>query len=413
PVHSIPALAKDGSVVFGSLDGTLYSLKTDGSVRWRLNADDWFWASPLIIENGNIYIGSHDRNMYAIRDMNEGPADNYWPMFKYDMARTSSLQEETFKDDLENLFDGYLIATNEEVMHNYEAIKDDKEISANIVNGYLVWEVPAIELLESRRKIEPFIPEVELGNCTFRFVLDKAGNLYYGTTSKEKEDLLTLVVPANNNYMDLDGRILKSIDIKDAVTLTDPRTTLFSALAFEEHKKLIKKGYSTANLMSYTTIFNGGMLVDNISNKNLSITRTWLVYVDAQNKRISAEWKPVFESWNEVNKPGISSGTEKTIETSLKWHDVKEVITLTGLFSDNIDSSKAYAEGEEVVTGISKSEEYVYDYEKKPNTMTLTDYFDWIVNRNFISVLAVGGRTEAKNEHDPGVILIIPGVNRF
>ncbi|MFO7880982.1 MAG: PQQ-binding-like beta-propeller repeat protein [Kosmotogaceae bacterium] len=413
PVHSIPALAKDGSVVFGSLDGTLYSLKVNGSLKWRFNSENWFWASPLITENGNIYIGSHDRTMYAIKDTNGGPVEEYWPMFKYDMARTSSLQEEIFTDELEDLFDGYLIATDNEVMYNYEAVKNDKELSISVINGYLVWEVPAVELLESRRRIEPYIPDVELGDCTFRFVLDENGKLYYGTTSREKEDLLTLVVPANNNYMDLEGQILRSVNFKDSVTLTDPRTTLFSALAFEEHKKLIKKGYCTANIMSYTTIFNGGMLVDNISGENLSIARTWLVYVDTQMNRISAEWKPVYESWNEVSKLDIYDGTERIIETSYKWYGVDDVITLTGLLSDNIDQAKAYIEGEEMLTGIRSSEEYEYDFVKKPSTATLTDYFDWLINRHFISVLAVGGRIEVENEYNPEVILIIPGINSF
>jgi outer membrane protein assembly factor BamB len=58
-IVSSPAIATDGTVYVGSLNGTLYALNPDGSVKWTF-AEPMaaFWASPAIGPDGTIYIGS-------------------------------------------------------------------------------------------------------------------------------------------------------------------------------------------------------------------------------------------------------------------------------------------------------------------------------------------------------------------
>lgn len=66
-VFGSPAIGADGSVFFGSRDGNVYSLKSDGSLRWEFETDDWVDSSPtLSSDESRVYVGSWDNFMYAL-----------------------------------------------------------------------------------------------------------------------------------------------------------------------------------------------------------------------------------------------------------------------------------------------------------------------------------------------------------
>lgn len=65
-ITSSPAIAPDGTIYFGSVDGRLYAVNPDGTAKWAFQAGNEITASPAIGNDGTIYIGSRDKKMYAI-----------------------------------------------------------------------------------------------------------------------------------------------------------------------------------------------------------------------------------------------------------------------------------------------------------------------------------------------------------
>ena len=65
-LFSSPALAADGTIYVGSTDGILYSVDSNGTVKWGYETGDQIVASPAIGSDGTIYVGSADRQLYAL-----------------------------------------------------------------------------------------------------------------------------------------------------------------------------------------------------------------------------------------------------------------------------------------------------------------------------------------------------------
>lgn len=70
-VTGSPAIGPDGTVYFGSLDGMLHAVSPQGTVRWSFETDDTIWSSPAVGADGTIYVGSDDRHLYAITPTGE------------------------------------------------------------------------------------------------------------------------------------------------------------------------------------------------------------------------------------------------------------------------------------------------------------------------------------------------------
>lgn len=69
-VESSPALAEDGTIYFGSHNGNLYAIRDDGAAAtqlWEFATAGQITGSPAVDGMGTIYIGSNDGNVYALR----------------------------------------------------------------------------------------------------------------------------------------------------------------------------------------------------------------------------------------------------------------------------------------------------------------------------------------------------------
>ncbi len=80
PVYSSPAVSADGDVFFASRDGYLYSVRSDGTLNWRIAIGGPSDSSPMLAPNGIVYIGSRDGNLYAF-ETTSGLAVSTWPAF--------------------------------------------------------------------------------------------------------------------------------------------------------------------------------------------------------------------------------------------------------------------------------------------------------------------------------------------
>src|SRR5258708_2267360 len=70
-VDSSPAVGNDGSIYFGSGDGAVYAVKTDGTLKWAYPTNGPVLATPGIApsgttHNGPVFIGSLDGVFYAL-----------------------------------------------------------------------------------------------------------------------------------------------------------------------------------------------------------------------------------------------------------------------------------------------------------------------------------------------------------
>ena len=60
------AVVDGNTVLFSSFDRYLYALNAaTGSLKWKYQADNWFWATPIIV-NGMIYAPCLDGKVYVI-----------------------------------------------------------------------------------------------------------------------------------------------------------------------------------------------------------------------------------------------------------------------------------------------------------------------------------------------------------
>jgi len=58
PIPSSPAIGSDGTVYVGTYGGRLYAVASSGKVRWAFNAGNVIYSSPAIAADGTIYIGT-------------------------------------------------------------------------------------------------------------------------------------------------------------------------------------------------------------------------------------------------------------------------------------------------------------------------------------------------------------------
>jgi outer membrane protein assembly factor BamB len=69
-VSSSPRIAPDGSIVVGSRDGKVYSIR-EGKKNWEFTTGDEVLSSPCFGPDGTAYIGSNDGKVYALKDGRE------------------------------------------------------------------------------------------------------------------------------------------------------------------------------------------------------------------------------------------------------------------------------------------------------------------------------------------------------
>ena len=66
-VHLIlPAIAKDGTIYFGTVYGKFYAAKPDGTIKWSFAAEKEIDSSAAIGAEGTIYFGSNSGIFYAL-----------------------------------------------------------------------------------------------------------------------------------------------------------------------------------------------------------------------------------------------------------------------------------------------------------------------------------------------------------
>jgi len=66
PLAASPAIAADGSVVVGSVDGYLHALRRDGSFRWGYTLRGPLVGRPALAANGDVFAAADPNGLYAL-----------------------------------------------------------------------------------------------------------------------------------------------------------------------------------------------------------------------------------------------------------------------------------------------------------------------------------------------------------
>ena len=70
-LFSSPFIAPDGNIYIGSGEGEVLALRqADGSLVWSFKTESSVWSSPRLDKNGVLYIGGIDTYLYALRSEN-------------------------------------------------------------------------------------------------------------------------------------------------------------------------------------------------------------------------------------------------------------------------------------------------------------------------------------------------------
>jgi outer membrane protein assembly factor BamB len=64
--ESSPVIDNNGILYIGCLDGFIYAINPNGTEKWRYECNDWILSSPAIADDGTIYVGSLDDHLYSI-----------------------------------------------------------------------------------------------------------------------------------------------------------------------------------------------------------------------------------------------------------------------------------------------------------------------------------------------------------
>lgn len=82
--YSSPVASND--VIFvGNLDGHLYAVNLDGTLKWKFKAEKGVTSTPLV-DNGIVYFGSKDGNLYAV---SEASGEKKWAFKTGDFINSS------------------------------------------------------------------------------------------------------------------------------------------------------------------------------------------------------------------------------------------------------------------------------------------------------------------------------------
>jgi outer membrane protein assembly factor BamB len=65
-IHASPAVGADGTIYFGARDRNFYAVSPVGKLKWKFPAAGWVDSSPAIAVDGTVYFGSWDGNFYAL-----------------------------------------------------------------------------------------------------------------------------------------------------------------------------------------------------------------------------------------------------------------------------------------------------------------------------------------------------------
>ena len=144
-IFSSPVVDGDGNVYVGSADRTLYALRRDGTLRWKLLTGEIIDSSPLLDDRGRIYFGSGDGHLYA-RDRATG--SEVWT-FAADPPASTGAFINWFEGNVAMGADGTLYVPNDNFL-TYAIDRDSGSVRWTHRTSDQTWSLPAVRVATGR-----------------------------------------------------------------------------------------------------------------------------------------------------------------------------------------------------------------------------------------------------------------------
>ncbi|NUN14154.1 MAG: PQQ-binding-like beta-propeller repeat protein [Myxococcales bacterium] len=175
-VFSSPVIGEDGTIYIGSADRTFYALTADGQQRWSYPTGEIIDSAALLDDLGHVYVGSGDGRLYAF---DAATGDPLW-MFEADSPTVTGAFIRWFEGNVAILPDGTLVVPND----NWRIYGIDRNTGTQkwaVSMPEQTWSLPAIDVAHNRWFVgnNNFLPW--LGDNVFAF--DFSGTSLWGAST--------------------------------------------------------------------------------------------------------------------------------------------------------------------------------------------------------------------------------------
>ncbi|MBU2511679.1 PQQ-binding-like beta-propeller repeat protein [bacterium] len=145
-IFSSPVIDQEGTVYIGSADHFFYAITEQGNLKWKVLTEEIIDSAALLDDKGNVYVGSGDSKVYALkRDTGE-------VLWKFQAHTPAQVTEEFgvktynlnwFEGNIAMLPDGSILAPNDNYLI-YHLDRDTGERKSQFVINEMGWSLPAV-----------------------------------------------------------------------------------------------------------------------------------------------------------------------------------------------------------------------------------------------------------------------------
>lgn len=144
-IFSSPVIGADGTIYIGSADRNFYAIRPDGTEKWRFTTGEIIDSAALLDDTGRVYFGSGDGYLYAL---NRADGSQAWRFAADDPAATRALIN-WFEGNVAMGPGGVLYAPND----NFRLYAVDRTNGARVWAAKVPdqgWSLPAVDLANAR-----------------------------------------------------------------------------------------------------------------------------------------------------------------------------------------------------------------------------------------------------------------------
>jgi outer membrane protein assembly factor BamB len=192
-IYSSPAIGEDGTIYFGCEDYNIYALYQNGTLRWKYKTGSFVQSSPAIGDDGTIYCGSHDGNLYALYP-NNGTLKWKFPTgnWVHGSPTISSDGIIYFGSDSGYLYAIYQNNGTMKWMCNVGSMRASPALDAEEILYFGVWEKLFYAIYPNGTIKWTFNPEQRIWGSSAAISAD--GSIYFGTCDLDNEGGLDIIV---------------------------------------------------------------------------------------------------------------------------------------------------------------------------------------------------------------------------
>ncbi len=151
-IFSSPVVGEDGTVYIGSGNHSFYAIDVAGNILWKLETGEIIDSSALLAEDGRLYFGSGDGHVYAVGRETGKVAWTYRAQTPQEVEAEYNIKTYNvgwFEGNIGMLPDGSLLAPNDNYLV-YRLNRGTGGKQAAYLGNEMVWTCPAVNMETGR-----------------------------------------------------------------------------------------------------------------------------------------------------------------------------------------------------------------------------------------------------------------------